>query len=386
MIDWITRHGVAVRTQTELACSKRNGREAQIRLWARDLAHNLSKQDIVRAVQQMEAGLVVRYKTGLKEIYWIGKRKSGSRSFAITRENSRLKRVPRVHYQYPGTDLTRLEHEHQLAINQREWADASLMERRVAAHAFLLKLRSTRPDTYTLPESVLVEAWEGLQTSPAQHYIYKHVLRTVVHKRGRCLPNYAWPLITHFVNLRPELASMWARPKHILGVLGRLVLNETELTTRNVLIGGSTRFGPKMVNPNLYRCLFQSLKIKGAILDLEPGIGCKALACATEKLLYRTIQAERFDQACERGLARFVGLDWQHYAGEMVELVLADGCLTRTVDVSTVLNSYAKRASRIVCFVKSADRQDLQERFKPCRVLGVKPSLYSRKLDYLFVW
>jgi hypothetical protein len=129
------------------------------------------------------------------------------------------------------------------------------------------------------------------------------------------------------------------------------------------------------------------LNITGAVGDLHPGFGCKALACALMGLPYYTIKNDRFQRALDLGFASFTKAEFGWLDNQKLELLISDDNFNSFQMPSGDL---LKQARRMICYSSRDDREKLISQFSPTNVLQIYDRSLEAKMlrdsNYLLLW
>ena len=388
MLNWLANHDIVVHTKRQNSYAILRGRPVQTPLWFKELAGMLGELPEVRYVSLQELGMKVRYADGTLEMYWttplINTVKRMGRTYVLDQASGKYRRDVPVHRQYPGDGFQQSPYNH-FIINRSDWEAATLIERRVAMHRFILANREAFRETYLYPDELIDECLGRFRAGDYGRFCKDGIL--LLHDRW--VASRVWVLSFSYFELGWGMDRLWHRPRWATRVMNALFKRRNlPLSTESALRLACRNSGVKLINPLGYRAVFEALGLKrgGTVLDLEPDAGSKALACALVGGTYLTAGDAYFRRGAERGFAERVGLNWSEHDGrEPVDLVFADN-MFREFDPGPVLERYSGVARRIACYVPAALRREYETLYRPRAVLGVRHKCHRKDTDNIFVW
>lgn len=386
--SWLNRFKIPVRTIQETMKSHTN-----VQLWVRELSDKLQQQPIVRKVFLRKDHVHVRFMNYFWETYYVDYRplKNNRRpplSYVINKKDASITNVPKVLPEYEDSLLSSNDQAH-IAINRKDLKQASLIERRLAVHEYCRQITQRGWIWPEYPDHVLQDEWDKVRAFEEVRYL-KHDGFTIFAYCGKPAPGRR--IIEHFFDLS-EFSNVFRSPRLTMKVLNQL-LKRKDLTFNfhnmmRIFSCDEVELPAKypkfrIPDPAVYAVIFERLGIRGSVLDLTPGFGNRAIACALKGLKYFTIPDERFRLAIDKGFIEFVGLDFEEYAGQKVDLLLYDNNFDAT-DISKALQ-YADKAKNMIVFVPHSKKLATQAKYKPKSVVKIKTRWYQKAPDYLFIW
>jgi len=381
---WLVRFRIPVRTARETFAKQK-----QVKVWCRRLVSCLEEQPIVRKCFIRQDHIHVRFYNYYWETYYPDKSvKQGAsripRSFTITKEQSRLEKVPPVLRQYES-DLGQDSYAAHIIIPMAQWRQASFIERRMAVHEFARQITQRGWIDPDYPEWVLNEEWGKLRNLNPAKYLKKSTFTAFPRYGTRPPPGRR--MVEQFFDFR-ELWETIRSPRWTLKALNNMVQHKLEAYDTHQFYRSmmyvSNRDVPRVIDPGFYSIVLKRLGIKGRILDLTPNHGSRAVACALNGLTYVTESNQKVQTAIEKGLCDFTGLKYEEYDGGVVDLVLLDNDL-RKCDISNAMQ-YASKARRMMVFVQRNEKASMQAKYKPSSIIQVKARCHAQTPDFIFLW
>lgn len=385
--NWLNDFKIPVRTARETSKAHTN-----VKLWVRKLFHALEQQDTIRSVRLRHDHIHVRYMNYFWETYYL-KDKTDNRvthsRLISNKENGRLEHIPEVTYEYESDLVGGQQFPAHLIINPKEWKQSSLIEQRVALHEFCRRITQRDWIWPEYPEFVLQEEWRKVQDYKESKYMSQGAF-TAYADIGKN-PTPGRRIIEHFMDLS-NYAAAFKSPRYIMKLLNSITKRKLTINTHNLLrtfsCSGITLPSQgktfRIIDPGLYAVILKRLNITGTVFDLNPGLGNRAIACAILGLKYTTIPDERFQQALDKGLATFLGLDYEPYDGQKVDLLIHDRDFTES-KVEDAL-PYATTAKQMAVFVPVHLRKKTLAKHSPTSTLKIQTRTVSKISDYLFLY
>ena len=375
---WLAEYNIPVRTLMETQACRRRDRPPHVCLWGRKLYYQLKHHPLVTRVRVRDRGLMVNYRTHVKEVYWFGAAETRKRAFSLNKEDARLVHVPPIHQQYPepfGPSL----HPGHLTIERSDWIAASFIEQRIAFHEMHRRLRELRWSSLTFPAPVLAEDLRRLRS----YRRGKHLKAGgFVAYRGP-VAGPGWAIMLQYFDMYDYFNLVWASPPKLWRAMQAVAETTRPLSTVEIVRSASFLYGPRVAPATLWADIFRQVGKPATVLDMHPGLGARAMACAILGLRYRTAPNERFERAMASGLGELLGLDWAVDDGGRVDLVVADDGFG-TTDLGAAL-AFADRTKGILGFAPHADLK-AAARLGSRAVLRVRTRFYSKQDDYLVLW
>jgi hypothetical protein len=384
--NWLNRFNIAVRTVEE------HWKHKHVQLWTRKLIQDLEKQSVVRRVYLYQDRIHVRFMNFFWETYYPFKiDKVPIFSYAITKRDARLSRIPKVIPQYE-TDFEELYDEDgiiktaHIMIDRAKFQKSSLMERRLAVHEFCRQITRREWIWPEHPEYVLQEEWEKLKNCDHNKYVKNNIF-TIYGA-----PTLGRKLCEHFFDVS-DYSPAFKSPRTVMKVLNILASRkDTPFDFHNFLrlfsAGYSKTFRRnyprfRFTDPGAYCCIFNKLNIRGKILDISPDFGNKAIASAIAGLEYYVIPDERFKKAIDKGLADLTGLKYHKWNKETVDVIVYDN--DWNIPDIRLINNYMGYAKRMMIFVPREFKDELYSKLKPTSIIKIKTT-WLREPNYIFIW
>lgn len=385
--NWLNRFQIPVRNFRETQQTLKN-----VRVWVRKLVEELQQQQTVRKVYIRNDHVHVRFMNYFWETYYVDSRKFKKHrrpfSYSINKEDARIKDVPQVLPEFERSLLSDKEQCH-IIINRKQLRKSSLLERRLAVHEFCRQITQRGWIWPEYPDSVLISEWNKVRAYKETKYLRAGGF-TIYGSYGRPAPGKR--IFEHFFDLS-EFAEVFRSPRLTMKILNELLnRNDLAFNVHNMLRIFSSGEVPiperyprfRLFDPAAYAVIFKRLGIRGSVLDLKPGFGNRAAACALNGLKYFTIPDDRFRLAMSKGFGEFIGLDYQAYDGQKVDLLLCDNNFEET-DITEAFG-YLDRAKKMIVFVPNPKYREYQAKYRPESMIKLKTKWYQKQPDYLFVW
>lgn len=354
--------------------------------WLKNLTHELEKHPLVDNVNAWHDRFAVRYKTGIAEKFWFDDDPSPF-SFAITRKDAKISELVRVYYQYENDLDNPDQFRHLIEIPFRIYQKCNVIEKSLLIQTFLTTFLFNNYNELQ-PLQVLQADLDRLRRLD-----YARSLRKGIIDFTYGSPKPGRKIIGHFFDLakapnqrQKPLTEISKHPQIIYNIIRHYLSKHYSVNVSKIIRGCSRRgFGPVIPNPLGFAALFKQLKIQGPVLDLDPGVGSKAIACARLGLEYQTWPNEYFDRALELGFGDFIQLNHKRRNDETGSIIIGDDGFNEP-NIKRVLK-YANQARYIVTFVPRIYYELLKVEYNPTAVIKVK--LGHKKgpnNGYFFIW
>lgn len=286
--DWLNRFKIPVRDQEQT-----HNKRKKITLWEKEFIARLRQNPTVRRVYVRDGYIHVRYMNFFWENYstrpitWT---KRPYTYFAINEKNTRLINIPIVHNEY-GTALDgTAAHPTHIALSRADLATASMAETRVAIHEYARQIISRGWIPPTFPYEVLQADFDRIMNLNTTKYL-KNGGYTSMSRNGA--PGRR-VMIQFF-----DFSAYWTilkSPKAVVRYLNFLQNKTSKFNWYNLLMAISINSGSilphkkviKFPDPAVYAAIFKNLDLKGTLLDVNVGLGNRAVAAATTGLRYTT--------------------------------------------------------------------------------------------------
>lgn len=370
--NWMAKFGIRPTNHVE-SCTGHNG------LWVRTLHHRLKSHPAVRAIKCRPGRLRVSYHYGSVEEYWLERDPPRHRLSTIRVEaGDTLEHIPSIRPEFETLEPDPVH----VTIRRGDWKRANQLERRIAMYMFLEQMRRSRWPKY--PDEILRREYEAMLRYDRSRFVRAGTF-TIYPKHRYEVPGRR--LLEHFVDILDDHNRRFARSLCRSSFL-YLAAKQIPITTHNFWRTlGMQRWLVR--TPLMYAALLERLGVKGAVLDLYPFHGAKAVACAILGLKYYTWPTERLEEALANGLAEYVGLDYEPYAGQKIDLVLADCNLQQRffhpIQVEVALEAGAN-AKHVLVYVPHQWKTAIQDRYQPSTAMQLRTRVHCGTLDYAMIW
>jgi hypothetical protein len=380
--NWLVALGIPVRTW-DMTCKKYDIME----MWVTETVEKLKRLECVRTVHLRNDHIHVRYKNFFWESYFFrGRTLLDSKvpySYSLDSKEARLESVPEVKFQY-DFDLMSCEYPGHLIINAKQFKSASFLEQRVAIHDFAWQICRRGFVWPKHPINVLENDLEEI--SKRNKYLYKGSLLKVPRTYKR-LGSPGFKVIEHFFGFREMWDGFVSSPKKCVGTINELVKSKVDINTHNLLRFMMRRYRTPIfeLGVGMYVELFKKANLKGTVLDIRPGFGFRALACACLGLKYRVLKTEHslaFEKAINEGFADFIGLDFEWYKGQQANILMCDDDL-KGCDFD-IVRPHIEPGRTVVYYAK--DRFEFEKAgAQPLSAIPVAHSEVATDAGYFFV-
>jgi hypothetical protein len=383
-IDWLNHFKIRVRTpaQKMRKCQR-------LTFWERRLVGQLKEQAIVSKVHQYTNYIHVRYYDYFWDNFHVGPRKKHVKRpytyFRITPENSRLKRVPPVHYEF-GTDIEgKAEHPAHIAISRADFNKSSVVEQRLAIHEFCRQIITRGWIWPSYPAAELARDLERVQNANPAKYMERGGF-TAIPKPGPRNPPGRKLMLHYF-----DTSVYWEclkHPKLVVKYLNRMAKRTCDLNLFNLILRVAANDGfyrkykipPRLPDPVAYSVMFKRLGFTGKILDVSCNMGNRAVAAAATGLTYVTGDPA-FKCALDHGIEEM--LNYEPDVGQPVDVVLYDESW-QAPNMQKVL-PYIERGKRLFVFCPH-EHQEVVLQYKPKSAIQFRTRLYDSTPGLLFYW
>jgi hypothetical protein len=325
----------------------------------------------------------VIYKTGIREVYYFEVRrrklKRGDNCFVVTPQSATIKEDLPLYKEFEDGPLDNSVSYH-WRINRNQFEEATLLEQRIAMHRLLRKLMATKSEPDWYPEQVLESDWEYLRTCDFNRYFVDGSF--ACYPRTRRKPAH-FRITEHYFNPSTNLSrvALWAA---VCETCNKKTVPLNSSSIRKMARWAERR---RVLSPLVYCAIFKALKITGAVADLHPGRGAKAIACAIMGLPYFAAKNERMKRAIDLGIASFLRMDFEWFNKQKVELLISDNNFDSFVmPTGEKLN----QANKMLCFVPYMEKTKMVSRLNPTAILQIHSwaelALTLQNPNYLFLW
>lgn len=317
---WLAKHKVPLGSSN--VWQARTDAHGVNNLWIKNLIKELNDHPLVHhCYQGPDGGICVEYWSELVEVYWpnrigstdIGFTRRPDYDCPITRHDAKLVRVPVLDVYEP--DLGGQNQYPQLYIPKRTWNRATVINQRMAVHEFLKRTWDRGWAWPRHPESVLQKELDSLRRT---------VQRRTFGTLGEASLYYGgYKIIQHFFDLQ-QFAPRLGKRRDMFRFVNRLIEQNEIVSTENLVnwLMRRSKTWPRV--PLKLAVILKKLNVR-SVLDLHPGWGSNALACALGGCIHYYVAeaGHPFRLAAQRGFPEFLGLNCHDYDGSSpVDLVL----------------------------------------------------------------
>lgn len=379
--NWLVRFKIPARSANDCHVSSPK------LFWVQKLVHQLRKQEVVNKIFLREDHIHVRFKNFFWESYYYNvPKKRITHSFHITKEQSQLENVPIAKFEFESSLSGENEYPAHIALPRKEFDKASFMEQRIALHDLCRTIvrRGWVPMDY--PDEVLQADWRRvLKTKEARFLRNSRFYATVTQRH---LQAAGWYIAEHFFPF-DEFTDTMKSPRLVTRALNDLSRRPTKINTHNILkaVAGDAKAQNRprlrVVDPRMYIAIMRRLGIKGKVLDVYPNHGYRMMACAALGLTYVAPRSDKVQAAIDKGLLEFLGLDFEWFDGQSLDLVLHDDDLAE--HPLGDITPYTNLTKRLLHFVHRSNRKNLEAKTRPESIIQIQ-SFYRRTPDYFFLF
>lgn len=358
-------------------------------IWTKKFLHDLKQQHGVNRVEVYRDYFHVVYNSWFWERYYFDDRvKHGDGrkpfSFLVTPDDAKITKVPATIPEFEDSlDGSQTFPAH-ICIPRDELYKSTFVEQRIAIHNFVDYLTKRGWIHPKYPQYIIDAEWQKIVNSEGKRFFYEGMFSA--YPRQQKEETAGLKLVEHFFGL-DELWAAFKHPKRALRLIDALAKRHVKVSLHNMIRVCSTVLPRhkivKVWDPGVYVWIFRHLRQTGTVLDLHPCFGHKAMACAAAGLKYTTIPTPRFQKALDNGFAEFIGLQYEPYCGQPVDLLINDRDFQGTAFEDA--DPYISQAKRMLYYVKRADRAVKVSAYKPHSVIPVKTRQANRLPDYLFL-
>lgn len=376
---WLNKLQIPVRGKNE--------KSKDVKIWVRELLVRLRALESVKRVELRSNIIKIKFKNSNSEKYAIDKVMSNR--FRLYKKDCRIKTIPQTVFQYEtNVDGSEYYAAH-IHIPKRTFKKASFIERRLALQEFATVISKREYIHPRYPIDIITHDYRRMYDEVAINACIKRNMFTAYPLVDGKNARPGFKLIAHFFGLQSMWESILKDPRKVIKILNRICQSNVEVNTNNVMKATFRVFRNyvpdrvKIYDPRMYIKLLRSLNVT-SVLDLHPGYGYRAMACAVMGIKYYTIPTPKFNIAIDNGLAEFIRLDYHVYNGESVDCVLSDNDLTDSSIQYTM--EFASKAKRMFQFVKRDSKADTLLKFKPEKIIEIETSIFRSNPDYFFLF
>lgn len=332
--------------------------------------------DVVKSVKVKPASLILTYCTGITERFSYGK----DGLLAIGREGAIFKNRIKISRQFtPPLGQTVDGFEHRLTIPRKAYDAATTIEQAIAIQDYLIRLLDCGYNC-SYPKNVLEREWQSvLSTDPLQCFD-KGIVRLHQH---RGFPVLGRPIVEHFFDLgrytsgKLSLNDAFKEPKLLYRAIRTVTGMKVPITS--AAVSRHLGLGPRVYGPLCYVALLRKLDVKGPVIDYDPHLGIKAMACAALGIPYIPVGSD-LDFACSRGFDGFIGLK---YSEDPPQFGMIDGGF-KTASLKKVMAISGPKY--LMVFVPAEQRDEFLRWRAPAAQIMAAGSAIENRRDYFFVY
>ncbi len=263
-----------------------------------------------------------------------------------------------------------------------------MIEQRVAIHEYARQIVTRGWIQPSFPESVLLHDFQNVCESDHRLCLKNSIFS--FPRRGKQSVLAGRKLMMHYFDFSSEFWPILKRPILTIKLLNSLFKQPKKFNFTNLLMNVTMNYGnaikhaptPQIQNPLIYTTIFKQLKLEGALLDINVGLGARAIAAAAAGLEYTTNDPE-FNYALDRGFVGLTGMKYNEYTSQKVDVAIYDNAFN-VPDMATIL-PYLNKAKKLLVFCPHIHAQHVLK-FKPQTSLRVKVRRFSKIPEYIFVW
>lgn len=370
---WLNKFQIPVRSNRTNVKNK-----SPRKIWVDKLVYNLRNQEVVRSVKPRDDHIHVRFMNYFWESYYHMELQNRLFSYNITEQDSKLENIPPVLIEYENESLDEITYPAHITIPRRTFQKASIIEQRLAVHqmTWAIVRRGWIPMDY--PSKILNLELEKLRTKTLKH-AKKGVYYTIPSRSiGRRISEHFFPY--------DDLLKCLKSPRSVVKSLTKLSKSRKKINTHNLvwdLSNCTSAYKPYMlyVDPRFYQEIFENLKIR-SLIDAKPRHGYRMMACALSGIKYIAPKTQRMQEAVEKGIVEFLGLDFEWFDGQNADLCILDGDL-KQAPISEA-QSFIGSANNLLYFVDGKNRKKCEKKYNPRSILKTK--VYGRNtFDWFFL-
>ena len=350
------------------------------------MASDLSRQPIVSKIKITKKDVKVHYATGIKEVYYLNRppmKRRGNNTFDLTSDMS-VVGEPIGLYPAFETDPTTSPNKNALAINREEFERGSFIDKRIAMHRLFMHVQRYAGEEISYPQQKVRDDWAEVINSDLSRFTTTGYVN--FFPRGN--RGIAWQrLLRHFFGTKDDKVY-----RHLWYAMTRLCVKKTtKIDVYEVLRTAEWLSKKKAINPLIYAAMLKQLGVS-SVIDIFPGRGHKALACAILGILYVASNSGNLAVALDKGLCSTTGLNYVE-AGEpwgnwAADLLISDNNFM-SFDISRT-DQYTDVSRRMIAYAPRAKRFELQTKHSPSSVMKIfcsaAKAMNLRDPDYVFIW
>lgn len=381
---WLIHFKIPVRNRY---CNHRD--RSWLSIWEKELINKLKQHPLVSKIKINPQHIHVRY----RDLFWDNycnvvplKSKRPHTYYKLDEAGSRLEKVPAVYYEY-GTDIDDQPfYPAHLAIDRQAFKQASLIEQRLAIHEFAKRIITRGWVWPAFPEDVLKKDYDEV----IQYDLERCVKNGVFDATYSTNNPIGRRLMMHFFDVS-EIWNSLRKPNMTVRALNILTKGKYQFNTFGLILAmnvHANHFSPhhkprRLADPLVYNAIFKHLGItSGKLLDVNVGVGNRAIACAVAGLEYTTADP-MMHPALDRGFVDFSGLKYEPYIDQNVDYVLYDEGW-RTPDMQKVLPFFGK-AKRVMVFTPYKNRAEILA-YQPIASINIRTGVERQRTDMLYIW
>lgn len=256
----------------------------------------------------------------------------------------------------------------QFVIEYKDYIKAGVLQGRLLVNSFI-KGMCDNGWFFSVPKQVLMQdvarIYEDFKrkkyTTP-----YGYPAFSSAYAAGRLALMHFMPWAT--MSNSPIEKEMTPRLLH--KIIRRLLATKKSITQDAIARKmGLLGFGPKFIDPNIYRRILNDIGISGVVIaDPEPGCGSKLIASSAEECPYFSGDVPYMQSL--RNLADFIGSEIGVINDRSFDLVILDGDLRRPPDIG-VVKEWSSKVDSMIVLAYPNRLDEYMEIVKPDKVLKI---------------
>lgn len=324
--------------------------------------------------------VIVWFKTGIKETYYLSRpvmKRRGNNSFDLTDDMTTIGDPIKIYPAYlTGPIASSDALKHHVAINRDDFEAGSFIDKRIVMHRFLRHVVEYTKSTTVYPMRMLYDDWDKTKNAETDRYVEGDVIN--FYPRGAA--QAFWRHVSeYFFNSNNKVRNyLW------WGISRLCEKKTTAITTEDAVKTANWVRRKKTFNPVAYAALLKQMGAK-SVIDLHPGFGHKALACAILDIEYFAPNRGNFAVALDNNICGVTSLKYSELNGQSADLLISDSNFNR-FDISKTAE-HSARVNRMVAYAPRSKRFELQSEHNPSSVVKVMTTpVKATDPNFLFIW
>lgn len=362
------------------------------RPWVTVLKHKLSKVSVVEKIVSDRDCVTIRYRNpsikfypSVESYYFenIEEKRTVKYKKIISSTSGIYYNMAPIRYEFGNITDINFENAHpaMIMVGRKDIQNLTFIEKRVTLNNYLFKLISRGWMNPTYPIEKLESEWEYLKNYDLSNHTRNGILRSTpttfkLFKKYKQIP-------FHFFDMS-RLWRIMRKPLRLRSSLNKLFDGIEDVTYTAVLKAMLYESGMKIPVPTLYAAIFKKLGVQ-SVLDLTPGYGSKAMACAILGIKYIPKKTHTIEYAIDNGFADFIGLDYEWFdenSNTKYDLMVGTDVFSSGL---SIVKKYKHRVNNIMAFVRKHAKDELEELYKPTYIVPIVMQI-NGEIDYIFVW